>query len=292
LIECRDLIGANAKISKLARLVRLAQNEICIVSDEDVAAPPDLLSNLIRSLANDEVGLAHCFYRLANPMNLAMGWETICINADFWSQVLQGQTMGIRDFALGAVMAIKRQALQRIGGFEAVVDYLADDFQLGHRIARSGQRIETCPVVAECREPEMNWKAVWFRQLRWQRTIRVCKPWPYAMSLLANPLLWPLLSVVVAPVSIGVPLLVFALIIRITISHDLLRRFSPRNRDWKWCWLAPFKDACSVLLWIAAWSGNEVRWRGATYCLQQDGRLVCRSTEFQPVGTLTLEKRP
>src|SRR6185369_5879846 len=115
------------------------------------------------------------------------------INADFWSQVLQSRSLKPIDFALGAVMALRRQALNKIGGFAALSDCLADDYQLGHRIARCGYDIGLCPVVVECWSEPMGWKAVWKHQTRWARTIRVCQPVPYFFSMLSNPTLWPLL---------------------------------------------------------------------------------------------------
>src|ERR1035438_10024404 len=119
--------------------------------DADVLVPPDFLANIVAPL--HEVPLAHpmgegsgvrayglacCFYRLANPTTLAMQWEAIGMNADFWSQILQSQSIKPLDFALGAVMATRRRYLQEIGGFAPLVDCLADDYQLGNRIACCG----------------------------------------------------------------------------------------------------------------------------------------------------------
>src|SRR5262249_27245117 len=131
-------------------------------------------------------GLACCFYRLPNPSTLAMQWEAIAINADFWSQVLQAQSLKPVDFALGAVMALPRSCLEEIGGFKTLVNCLADDYQLGNRIARRGHAITLCPVVVDCWSDPMDWAAVWKHQLRWARTIRVCQPLPYFFSVLSN----------------------------------------------------------------------------------------------------------
>ncbi len=84
--------------------------------------------NVVAPLRDPGVGLVNCFYRLANPSTLAMRWEAIAINADFWSQVLQGRTLQPLDFALGAVMATRRDPLAKIGGFEALADYLGRRF--------------------------------------------------------------------------------------------------------------------------------------------------------------------
>src|SRR5215469_7558192 len=196
LLVVPQLIGANAKVSKLSELEKLAKHEILVISDADVRVPPDFLANAVLPLRASEVGLVNCFYRLANPTTVAMQWEAIAINADFWSQVLQSQTLKPLDFALGAVMLTRRKQLEEIGGFKSLADCLADDYQLGNRIARKGHRIVLCPVVVECWDPPMTWHAVWKHQLRWARTIRVCQPVPYFFSILSNAGFWALLCLV------------------------------------------------------------------------------------------------
>jgi hypothetical protein len=122
-----------------------------------------------------------------------MQWEAVAINADFWTQVLQARSLKPVDFALGAVMTLPAAQLKAIGGFAALADYLADDYQLGRRVARQQKRIEFATVVAECWEAPMNWAQVWTHQSRWARTIRVCQPGPFFMSILNNSTFWPLL---------------------------------------------------------------------------------------------------
>ena len=190
LVLCPEQLGPNAKVSTLVHLERLAQHDHLVVSDADTRVPPDFLAQVLQPLRDPQAGLVNCFYALANPTTPAMQWEAVAVNADFWSQVLQSRTLKPLDFALGAVMATRRQQLNEIGGFRALVDYLADDYQLGNQIAKRGYRIELCPVVVECREREQGWREVWAHQLRWARTIRVCQPVPYFFSILSNATLW------------------------------------------------------------------------------------------------------
>ena len=190
LIAADSLPAANAKVATLAELEKIAKHEILVISDADVRVPPDFLANAVAGLRAPEVGLVSCFYRLANPATLAMQWEAIAVNADFWSQVLQSQSLKPLAFALGAAMVTRREQVAEIGGLKSLADCLADDYQLGNRIARRGHRLGLCPVVVECWDPPMNWRAVWKHQLRWARTIRVCQPVPYFFSILSNVTLW------------------------------------------------------------------------------------------------------
>jgi ceramide glucosyltransferase len=220
-----------------------------------------------------DVGLVNCFYRLANPVTLAMQWEAIAINADFWSQVLQSRSLKPIDFALGAVMALRRQQLREIGGFEALVDCLADDYQLGHRIARRGHSIALSPVVVECWSAPMGWAAVWKHQLRWARTIRVCQPVPYFFSLLSNATLWPLLWLILRPAA---PICAFALccwLIRIMTALNLEQRLTQGRTLFAQGWLVPAKDLLQTAIWLLAFLGNRVEWRGRQMRLRRDGTL-------------------
>jgi ceramide glucosyltransferase len=359
LIVCGPLTGANAKVSKLIELERLAKHETLVISDADVRVPPDFLANLVarfqcnadipvgvpvvdslspsdgerdrvrgsfhsqadtnppkhsltpqsspsienpKSKIKNQVGLINCFYLLANPSTLAMQWEAVAINADFWSQVLQARSLKPIDFALGAVMAVRKQQLAEIGGFTALADCLADDYQLGNRIARKGYRIALSTVPVECWSEPMGWSAVWKHQLRWGRTVRVCQPLPYFFSILSNPTLWPLLWVAVKPSPISLGFFLVSVVLRILTAWQLQHRLSfsrithlssvallakedhapvlrsafgeGGSRITFPPWLPPVKDLLQTAIWFLAFIGNYVEWRGQRMRLRRDGTLV------------------
>jgi ceramide glucosyltransferase len=314
LVFCRERLGPNEKVSKLAKLEAMAKHELVVVSDADVRAPADLLSNLITPLlqhssqvalstnesqpvgdTDDSApawGLVSCFYRFANPTTLAMRWEAIAVNADFWSQVLQNASFRKLEFALGAVVATRRELMAEAGGFRALVNQLADDYQLGRRLAQRGRRLGLCPVVVECWSAKMGWRQVWRHQLRWARTIRACQPFSYFLSILNNVTMWSLAWVVatgaisaleshtLAPNEFGFPLASPAVwvlatgsvAIRVLLAVDLQRRLSPSSRSpWCWSWFVPVKDLLQVAIWAVAFLGNHVEWCGRRYRLQLDG---------------------
>jgi ceramide glucosyltransferase len=278
LVVCAESLGANSKVSTLVQLERLAKHELFLVSDADVRVPPDFLTNIVVPLRDSKVGLVNCFYRLANPATTAMRCEAVAINADFWSQVLQSTNLKPLDFALGAVMLTRRKLLEEIGGFAALVNCLADDYQLGHRIAQRGHRIVLCPVVVECWEAPMNWGAVWKRQLRWARTIRVCQSVPYFFSILSNATLWPLLWLVASlgwSKTLCAPFVAaVCLLIRVVLAQNLQRRFMPSHDHIAPPWLVPVKDLQQAVIWAGAFLGNTVEWRGQKMRLRRDGTLI------------------
>jgi len=309
LVITAEPLGPNAKVGNLIQLARRAKHDVWCVSDADVFVPEDFLTHIVAPLSDPDVGLANCFYQLATPANLPMRWEAIAVNADFWSQVLQSNTIQPQRFALGAVMVTRRENMERIGGFESLLDYLADDYQLGHGIAATGARIELAPVVVECRDKPMNFRDVWKHQLRWARTIRASQPAPYFFSILSNVTLWALLLMLFG-VAREVPVLgmtdsgalyfpwwrdgaadaarfsietgynaalllgLAAILLRMIVASALAVRLT-RDKSYRdLCWLVPVKDVLQAGLWLAAFAGNTVEWGGKRFRLTRGGKLV------------------
>ena len=276
LILCPESHGANAKVSTLIQLEKLAKHDLILVSDADVRVPPDFLANAVASLRDEQVGLVNCFYCLANPTTLAMQWEAVAINADFWSQVLQSQTLKPLDFALGAVMLTRRKILDEIGGFKSLVDCLADDYQLGHRIAKKNYRIKLCPVVVECWESAKNWREIWNHQLRWARTIRACQPAPYFFSILSNATLWPLIWFAPYIGTIRFEWFFGFYLFRAIVAAHLQKKLIGKWADHNWLWLVPAKDLLQAAIWLCAFTGNTVEWRGKKMKLHRDGTVEAK----------------
>ncbi len=273
LVICSEMHGANAKVSTLVQLQRLAKHDIVIVSDADVCVPRDLLQQVVARLQQPGVALVNCFYRLTNTSNFPMRWESFVINADFWSQVLQACSLRPMDFALGAVMATTKSWLEKIGAFASLVDYLADDYQLGNKIARSGGRIIICPVVVECHSATLGWRKVWAHQIRWARTIRVSQPVPYFFSKLSNATFWPLLWVACDPNPRSYLFAPACLLVRMGAAWYCERKLTGRSRISS-LWLAPVKDIFQLAIWVLAFTGNRITWRGQRFKVQRSGKLV------------------
>jgi ceramide glucosyltransferase len=273
LVICAERLGPNPKVSKLAQLARLARHEVICASDADVRVAPDFLACATAQLNDPNVGLVNCFYRFANSTTFAMRWESFAVNADFWGQVLQSVALKPMDFALGAVMIAPRARLECIGGFDALVEFLADDYELGQRIAQSGARVALAPVVVDCWTGPMRFAEVWAHQLRWARTIRVCRPGPYFLSILGNATFWPLLLALAAPSALVTGLVATGLVWRMAQGFVMERKFTGRGRIDS-LWMALVKDILQVGLWAAAFAGRQVLWRGERMRVDAKGRLA------------------
>jgi ceramide glucosyltransferase len=279
LAVCGATLGVNGKISTLRQLEPLIRHPLVIISDADVRVPEDFLAGLAPAFADPDVGLVNCFYRLSNPGGLAMRWEAIAINADFWSSVLQARSLRKVDFALGAVMALRAEQLREMGGFADLADYLADDFHLGQLMARLGKRVVFSPVVVDCHESPRSWARTWAHQVRWARTIRFCRPALFFFSILDNATFWPLLWLAASRASGSagagavLPVCLGFLLFRIATAAWQEWRLTGSRAHLRYFWMAPVKDLLNVAVWVAAFAGNQVQWRGRRYRVLPGGRL-------------------
>lgn len=274
LLVCGQVLGANGKVSTLQQLEPHIRHPLIMISDADVEVGADFAAGIAPLLDAPGTGLVNCFYHLSNPVTPAMQWEAVAINADFWSQVLQARSLGPIDFALGAVMSLPASMLRQIGGFASLADYLADDYELGRSVARAGGRIELTGTVVDCREAPAGWGEVWRHQLRWARTIRICRPGPYFFSILNNATLWPLLWLLAARDKAAALFFLVALLFRIASATHQQRRLTQSWRHWVWCWMPPVKDLLDALIWAAAFGGNRVEWRGEEYQVLTGGKML------------------
>ena len=274
ILICDENRGSNSKISKLVDTEDRIKYDIVIISDADVKAPRDLLASSIPAFGDEKTGLVCCLYALANPENMGMRLEAIAINSDFWSQVLQARSLKPIDFALGAVMMIRRKALEQIGGLKSVVNKLADDYWLGRLIKQSGWKVELSTVPVELYHEQAGWRQIWTHQLRWARTIRLCEPVSYFFSIISNSTCWAVLYFFAASNLVSAAMVTAPIILlRVLTAAILYKRLTQKSIALWNFYMPPVKDIVGVALWIAAFCGNSVKWRGKTYRIFKDGSM-------------------
>ena len=173
LVVSPNKLGANVKVSNLEQMLASTRFEHLIVNDSDIGVQPDYLRRVIGPLADERVGMVTCLYRGVAANTFGSRLEALGIATDFCPGVLVARHLegGIR-FGLGSTLGFRRKDLERIGGFRAVVDYLADDYELGHRIAGLGLQVQLSDVVVETHLPAYDFNGFLAHQLRWARGVR------------------------------------------------------------------------------------------------------------------------
>ena len=199
LVVADHILGANVKVSTLAQMVPEARYDVLLVNDSDIRVTADYLREVVAPLRDSQVGVVTCLYRGMAAATLGSRLEALGIATDFAPGVLSARFLegGLR-FGLGSTLAFRRAELEAIGGFEAILDYLADDYELGRRIAATGKRVELGSATVATFLPAYTLGEFWRHQLRWWRTIRDARRWGYAGLLFTFGLPWALLTVVAA----------------------------------------------------------------------------------------------
>lgn len=273
LIIGAEKLGANRKVNKLARLSREAQHEILVITDGDVRVGPKYLREVVAPFAEESTGAVTSFYRGIAEKNLGAELEAIGASSDFFAGVLMAEWMEGINFALGASIVTTKPWLSKIGGFASIAGMLADDYELGLRIARAGGRIYLSREAVWTMYPAQSARSFWDHQVRWARTVRLCRPLSYFGLILTLGLPWVVLAALVAPTKwIAAAYLLAYLILRHFmawtvgvwgVGDDVLRRKF---------WLVPLRDALYAAVWVAGFASNRIVWAGKEFSLE-NGRM-------------------
>lgn len=268
------LHGPNYKVSNLINAFPQAKHEIIIVCDSDISVEPEYLLSVVAHFADPQVGLVTSLYRTSDVHGIATALEAIGFTAEMIPNVLVARQLEGLTFALGASMAVRRDALLNIGGFEALAAYLADDYQLGNKIHRAGWRIALDPCFVESVIKAENLMTVLSRQLRWARTMRASRPGGYLASGITLPFPAALLATLLAPSpSVGLAAVVLLYGVRLSVCTIFSRSFVQDGLFPRWLWLLPLRDMLSFFTWALSFLGNRVDWRGSRFVLKPGGKI-------------------
>lgn len=259
----------NGKVGLLMKLARHARHPILVVNDSDIKVGPTYLASVAGPLIEPKIGLVTCLYR-ARPHSLAAAWEALGIASDFMPSVLVAPFVGVREFGLGSTLAFRAADLERVGGFAAVAEYLADDYQLAKRITSLDKRVLLSTYVVETSVNDSSWRGVWQHQLRWARTIRASKGVSYAGLPITHAGVWVLIATACGALVPAAILLVARIASALMTGCFVLRSSVATG----FCWLAPVWDLYAFAVWVASYVSRRVRWRDRTLAIDSEGRIT------------------
>ena len=280
-----DYLGSNRKVNNLARLAQEARHEILVLSDGDVRVGPNFLREVVAPLAEESTGAVTCFYRSIAEKNLGAELEAVGAASDFFAGVLMANLTEVIRFALGAAIATKKSWLEKIGGFAGFSDMLADDYELGNRIAKAGGQVVLSREIVWTMYPAQTARGFWDHQLRWARTVRLCRPLSYFGLLLTHGLPWALVAAVIAPARwIAIAFLSAYLLLRLVMAWTVGVWGSGDEVLRRRLWLVPLRDALNFIVWLASFASNRITWSGTEYIIRQ-GRMI-------PVNNISRDAQP
>jgi ceramide glucosyltransferase len=215
-----------------------------------------------------------CFYRAIAQNSFWAEFEAVGTASDYFAGVLVAEWKEGITFALGASVATTKSWLAKIGGYEAIANLLADDYELGNRVHQAGGKVWLCREPVWTMYPAQGAEGFWDHQVRWARTTRLCRPASFVGLLFTHGMPWVLLAATVVPSTwIAAGYLLAYLILRFVmawvvgiwgINDDVLRRRF---------WLIPLRDLFSFAVWLAAFASNRVTWGGLEY-VTKDGKMM------------------
>ena len=278
LVECRERLGTSGKVSNLVQMLREARYEHVLINDSDIYVSPLYLKHVMASFADASVGMVTAPYIGRTAESGSTLWarlEALGISVDFLPGVLTARKLehGIR-FGLGSTLAMSRTALTKAGGLEPLTEYLADDYEMGARIAAAGYRVELSNEVVDTTVPAYRFRGFCDHQLRWSRSTRDSRKLGYVGLGITYALPWALMNCVASGFALwSFSLLSVVVLARVAVALSVgvgILRDGQVLRD---LWLLPLRDFFGLGFWAWSFADDTVVWRGERFHLR-DGRIT------------------
>jgi ceramide glucosyltransferase len=267
-------IGTNPKVSNLANMASEARYSILLISDSDIRVGPNYLRHVVQPMRDPSVGLVTCMYR-SRARGLAATLEAIGVATAFHGGVLVARKLEGIKFALGSTMVIKREALDVVGGFAVLADYLADDFLLGNLAVRGGYRVVLSDYVVEHVLATESFVESVRRQLRWARGDRAARPWGHLGLIFTHGIVMSLVFLLATKGSmVGWLMLSVTWLARLAMAWVIGVRYLHDQAAQKFLWLVPLRDLIGFALWCCSFVGRTIDWRGQRFRVCPGGKLM------------------
>lgn len=272
LVVAKPAAGTNQKVGNLVNMMRAARHDVLVVADSDIRVRRDYLSEVVSPLADPGVGLVTCLYVGRPRGGFWAAFGAMSINYGFLPSVLVGRLIGAIEGCFGATIVVRREVLERVGGFAPFANQLADDFALGEAVRALGWRTELSRHVVDNLVSESDLRSLFQHELRWARTIRAITPYGYACSVITLPLALALLAVVLSWGSAAaLTVFLLAFVSRLALVRVIDRVF---ELDGESSWRIPLRDLLSLFVFVASFCGKKVVWRDRQFRAGSHGRML------------------
>lgn len=266
------MYGPNAKVSNLINMLPAAKHDVLVLSDSDIRVPPGWLTEVTGALARPGVGLVTCLYKgEAGGRGLWPTLSAMGTSYDFLPNVVTGVSLGLAEPCMGSTIAFTRSVLEKIGGFAAFADYLADDYEMGRAVRQLGLELAIPPLGVSHSATETSAAELFNHELRWNRTIRRINPAGHVGSIVTFALPLALMAAFLLdfrPASLAV--LATALGARLFLKYRIDRIFATHAGP---AWLLPLRDLLSFAVFVVSLFGETVHWRGSRLSVERSGVL-------------------
>jgi ceramide glucosyltransferase len=275
LVISSDEIGYNAKVSNLQNMFAKVKHDTLLIVDSDIRVEPNYLRRVVAPMQQERVGMVTCLYRGIKARSFAALLENIGISSTFGPEVCSARLLEGIAFAFGSTIVLRRDLLERIGGFPAVADYLADDFLLGQAAAKAGYEVVLSDCVVDHLSGTETFGEMLRHQLRWSQAKRLSRPWGYRGLILTYGTATSLLALITWGFSaLAWWLFAITLLVRF-LPVVVVGVFGLKDQALaRYCWLVPVRDLITFGIWVASFFDDKVQWRGDTFRILPGGKLI------------------
>ena len=264
--------GSNKKIANLENMLEAAQGDVIVLADSDMRVTRDYVGAVTAPVHEPQTGVVTCLYKGVSTGGTWSDFGAMHINFGFLPSALVAESLGLGGGCFGATIALRRETLERIGGFAPLRDELADDHRIGDEVRAVGLAVVLSPYIVEAHVTENSLADLWRHELRWARTVRAVAPVGFAGSVLAHP---------VAIAALAAAMTGFALTPCIFLGISCILRWAtarviagalglPPAKPW----LLPLRDALSFVVFVASFFGRTVFWRDQVFHVEASGRMT------------------
>jgi ceramide glucosyltransferase len=263
--------GANRKISNLVNMMAEARHPILVLSDSDMVVTPDYLPRVLAALDARDVGAMTSLYHGRGDAGFWSRLGAAGLSYHFLPSAVFGVALGLARPCMGSTIAIRRETLDRIGGFVRFSDVLADDYAIGEAVRALGQKVAVPPMLIIHASVERSFAELWRHELRWGVTVRGVVPGAYIGSVIDMPFPVALLGAALVPAHrAGIAVALASLVVRAIVVLVVDRRTSMRAAP---LWLLPMRDCLTFVIFAASFFTASVDWRGRRLKMADDGRV-------------------
>jgi ceramide glucosyltransferase len=278
ILTCGEPQWPNARTFSMETMRREARYPILVASDSDVSVAPDYLTSVVAPLIDPNVGMVTCLYRGVTRHGLWAQLEAMGMSVEMTSGVLVAEMLEGMHFALGPSMVMRKSTIEKIGGFEPVAHYYAEDFVLGNRTAAAGETVVLSTYIIEHHILNDKFKKSIAHQQGWSTSTRFSRPMGHFGEVLTFAVPFGLLAAAVfgaaGHLAPGLALLTFTLLDRVLLCMLVAGCVVHDRAAFRKAWLYPLRDFMGFCFWVRSYfSSRKLRNRGDLYELLPQGKL-------------------
>ena len=278
ILTCGEPSWPNARTFSMEIMRREARYPILVASDSDVRVKPDYLASVVQPLSDPNVGMVTCLYRGVTRHGLWAQLEAMGMSVEMTSGALVAEMLEGMHFALGPSMVMRQSTVEKIGGFEPVAQYYAEDFVLGKWTAAAGETVVLSDYIIEHHVLNDKFKKSIAHQQCWATSTRFARPLGHLGEVLTYAVPFGLLSLAVlgaaGHLALGLALLAITLLDRVLLCLLVAGRVVRDRAAFRKAWLYPLRDFMGFCFWLRSYfSSHKLRNRGELYELLPQGRL-------------------